>query len=111
MEASLFTDESPTCPVRWPFLDTYDFTRVVPTDAEIHDVLKTDWGAMLEQTKLDSGGLLKRIPAELDQVLNRHRTVHWELPIMCDCGTTSYVDARRRQKFVQDHVDSVRVLY
>ena len=88
-------------------MDKYDFKTVVPEDQEMHSYLARDWTAMLLQCSVaDPVGLLKRIPAEHDQVQDRHRVVHWELPLMVDCGTTSYADTRRRCQHVQDSVNA-----
>ena len=107
MEQSLFADDEFECKVRWPFLDVYNFGKVVPSDAEVASVLDADWAALLQQCPRDDpAGLFKKFAPELDQVVDRHRTVHHELPLMVHCGTTSYADTRRRQLFVEDHVDS-----
>lgn len=114
MPESLFISdtEAPVCPTRWPFLDKYTFENVVPKDPKLHEFLSKDWQALLTMcTPDDVAGIFRRFPPEADQVVNRQRTVYWELPIMIDVGTASYADVRKRVTHMNNHMDADKKLF
>jgi hypothetical protein len=99
------------CPTRFPYLDKYDFSDAVPTNEVIYNYLDNDWQTLLWMcSRDDPNGIFKRLPGACDLV-DRHPTCYWELPIMLDTGTASYADAEKRMSHMNAHLNTKYFLY
>ena len=110
--ASLFEDPIPTigtsdavCPGQWPHMEKFDFDTYVPGDTTIDKFIGEDWKALLATCAAGrENEIFHRFPASADMAAGRPRTVDWELPIILDCGTSSYHDTEVRLNHMQNHI-------
>ena len=97
VRASVIVEDEVPDMDHWPFQCQWDMRSAVMTEAQINEFMSPIW-AMAVQLHEDVGedhlALLLRPPPEADNRPNREPTYHYNVPIIMNCGTASYADAK-----------------
>ena len=82
----------------WPYMNSWDMQLCVLSDMELENYLRPMWRKVLAlhaDVEEDHLALFRRPPSSADNQPDRPPTYCYSVPIIMECGTSSYEDIRK----------------